>query len=175
MIGLDISHEMLRRMPHVAVRRVQADAVSLPLADGRAALVLSTFGSLSYACEPILALTEASRILAPGGRMVVMVISRWSFRRLLRGRVRKTERYGTGNFTGEAARAERASVTVMSSRNLRTITQELGLELELIQGQSVFRKSRVLGTEKLAWRMSVWLGERAPDLGHCLILMAKKP
>jgi SAM-dependent methyltransferase len=72
--GLDASAAMVaharRRVPGAQV--VQGDIEELPFADGRFDVVTG-FNSFQYATSPGHALREAARVLAPGGRILVLV------------------------------------------------------------------------------------------------------
>jgi SAM-dependent methyltransferase len=73
-VGLDISHGMLRRAPHVpGLRLLQADAASLPMADHCADVVFSSFGGYPFLADLDAALVELARVLRPGGRAVIAV------------------------------------------------------------------------------------------------------
>ncbi|MDJ0392666.1 methyltransferase domain-containing protein [Rhodococcus sp. G-MC3] len=74
-VGVDASHEMLRRAvadnsgPSVAYLR--GDAECLPFADGIADAV-SCLAALYLINEPFLAISEIARVLKPGGRIVIL-------------------------------------------------------------------------------------------------------
>lgn len=122
-VAADLSPAMLRRARKRAQSRgltnvefVQADATDLPLPSASADLFVSFWGLHCYA-KPQRALAEASRILAPGGRLVAATF--------LRGndslRQRLLIRPGLGDF-GRVATAEEleaglqaAGLTISSS------------------------------------------------------------
>lgn len=60
---------------------VQADAESLPFADGSFDLTCSAFGGLPFVADARAVLTEVRRVLRPGGRLVFSVSHpiRWAF------------------------------------------------------------------------------------------------
>jgi ubiquinone/menaquinone biosynthesis C-methylase UbiE len=75
-VGADLSPAMLRRARGRARTRglanveiVEAEATEIPLSSGAAHLFLSFWGLHCFA-DPAAALAEASRVLAPGGRLV---------------------------------------------------------------------------------------------------------
>ncbi len=80
-VGADISEPMLRVARSKAVRLglklplVQADAGVLPFGPGAFGLVTLILG-LEFMAEPGRALSEAYRVLRPGGRLVVAILSR---------------------------------------------------------------------------------------------------
>jgi ubiquinone/menaquinone biosynthesis C-methylase UbiE len=80
-VGLDISEPMLRaarsKAAHLGLKLslVQADAGVLPFRPGAFGLVTLILG-LEFMAEPGRALSEAYRVLRPGGRLVVAILSR---------------------------------------------------------------------------------------------------
>ncbi|WP_083773838.1 class I SAM-dependent methyltransferase [Tsukamurella paurometabola] len=84
-VGIDISAAMLRRgLPHVRGGNpllVQAGAERLPVADGAVDLVVSAFGGIPFVADSAGVMTEAARVLRPGGRFVFSVNHpmRWIF------------------------------------------------------------------------------------------------
>jgi ubiquinone/menaquinone biosynthesis C-methylase UbiE len=80
-VGADMSEPMLRVARSRAARRglelplVQADAGVLPFRPGAFGLVTLILG-LEFMAEPGRALSEAHRVLRPGGRLVVAILSR---------------------------------------------------------------------------------------------------
>ncbi len=79
-VAVDLSHHQLvtalgcQRDGGPAFPLVEADAGSVPLADGCADLVVSEYGAAPWA-EPDRWLAEAARILRPGGRLVFLTNS----------------------------------------------------------------------------------------------------
>jgi SAM-dependent methyltransferase len=79
LVGLDRSRGMLqvarRRLPDIPL--VQADWAHLPLADGHADFLRSTF-SYHFVADKLAMLREAHRALRPGGRLVITDIDPWA-------------------------------------------------------------------------------------------------
>jgi SAM-dependent methyltransferase len=69
--GLDFSAAMiaLARAAHPEIRFHEGDAEALPFADGSFDAVVANFG-IHHMPDPVCALSEARRVLRPGGRMV---------------------------------------------------------------------------------------------------------
>jgi SAM-dependent methyltransferase len=68
--GLDFSAAMiaLARAAHPGIRFEEGDAEALPFADGSFDIVVANFG-IHHVPDPVRALSEARRVLQPGGRM----------------------------------------------------------------------------------------------------------
>lgn len=87
--GLDNSGEMLSSARTKAAKTgyninfIQADALRLPFPDKYFDLVLSV-NMLCFLKEPEKALTEMSRVLRPGGRLIIGLLNKWSPWALLR-------------------------------------------------------------------------------------------
>lgn len=77
-VGFDLSMGMLRRGAGILV---QADALSMPFADGAFDIVFSAFGAIPFVESSLTVLKEASRVLTPGGRFVMSINHpmRWIF------------------------------------------------------------------------------------------------
>jgi SAM-dependent methyltransferase len=71
-VGIDLSAGMLASMAAAATGRVVADAQALPVADRSVDAVLAMH-MLYHVPEPVRAIREARRVLAPGGRLVAAV------------------------------------------------------------------------------------------------------
>ncbi len=69
-VGLDFAAAMLdiARAAHPAIRFVEGDAEALPFADASFDAAVSNFG-VHHFPDPVRALTEARRVLRPGGRI----------------------------------------------------------------------------------------------------------
>jgi demethylmenaquinone methyltransferase/2-methoxy-6-polyprenyl-1,4-benzoquinol methylase len=88
-VAADFSTGMLRNGAHRDVPKVAADAFHLPFASGAFDAVTVSFG-LRNMNSPELALREMSRVVRPGGRLVICEVSqppwrpiRWLYRNLL--------------------------------------------------------------------------------------------
>jgi len=82
-VAVDLSGEQLATARRLQRRHgpqfglVQGDAQRVPLADGCADLVVSEHGAAAW-CDPELWLSEAARLLRPGGRLVFLTNSNLS-------------------------------------------------------------------------------------------------
>jgi ArsR family transcriptional regulator len=85
--------ERLRRLPNVEVR--EGDMHALPFKDGSFDLVV-LMHALTYASKPAQAVTEAARVLRPGGRLLLCSLARTNTRRggSLRPRQPRLQRQG---------------------------------------------------------------------------------
>ena len=149
--GVDIAGALLAlarsRVPAAALAR--ADVTALPYGDASFDVVSSCGGTLSFVDEPDRALAEFSRVLRPGGRLLLECEHKWSFDvawaaiSALAGDVLG---YGTSAATlwRELRRPLRASIvlpypgygrlTMFSRRDLRARLARVGLRVQRIWG-----------------------------------------
>lgn len=86
-VGCDLAFRQLQHSRRIdegtgpALATAQADAQRLPFADASFDVVFSSFGAFPFVPSAEDALTEAARVLRPGGRLVFSVTHpvRWSF------------------------------------------------------------------------------------------------
>jgi len=96
-VGIDLSPQMGRlAYRRCGPRLARASALHLPFADGAFVGAVSTFPA-GFLFAPQ-ALAEAHRVLAPGGRFVVVPLARFTGRGLLAGALRLAYRF-TGQVT----------------------------------------------------------------------------
>ena len=73
-VGVDLSHDMLRQAAERAPERVRANVYALPFADGAFDLVTSSI-SYHFYLEPARALAQVRRVLRPGGRFLLATLA----------------------------------------------------------------------------------------------------
>ncbi len=85
-VGLDLAHRQLQHAHRIDADRgtsvplVCATATSLPFADASFDIAFSAFGALQFVADATAAVSEAARVLRPGGRFAFSVThpSRWA-------------------------------------------------------------------------------------------------
>jgi ubiquinone/menaquinone biosynthesis C-methylase UbiE len=169
-VGVDTSSSMLRVGNGNGVKAlVRADMQVLPFANGSVDCTVSLFSAMSYLADPSMAIAESARVLRDGGTFLMMFISRWSLRRLVRFRFHSTETYGTRALAMEGV--ESAPVKVHSLSQLNRAMKSVGMSVEHVFGQTVFKSgSRWPG----AWSISELVGGKVPSLGHAICLVGRK-
>ena len=166
-IGLDVSVAMLQR-GHDEVIPVCGDITRLPFARNSAALALATFGSGSFASDLTIFFEEAFRVIEPGGWLMASFLSRVALRRVVRGRVRRQEDYTTRGSVGRGSVPCRTA----TSTELTRLATGVGFSVRHIAGLSVL--GGICETPRL-WAADQQVARRAPDLGHLLHVIARKP
>ncbi|MEP6813962.1 MAG: class I SAM-dependent methyltransferase, partial [Marmoricola sp.] len=86
-VGLDLSHRQLQHSRRIddqtgmRVPVVLGTAITLPLADDSVDVVFSAFGALQFVSDEHAVVSEAARVLRPGGRFAFSIThpTRWMF------------------------------------------------------------------------------------------------
>jgi ubiquinone/menaquinone biosynthesis C-methylase UbiE len=137
-----------------------ADADALPFADGSFDMVLAVT-VLCFLADATTAVREMARVLAPGGRLVIGELGRWSAWAALR-----RLRGWAGSRLWRAARFHTAG-------QLRRLVGQAGLRVERMQGAVFYPPQAMLA--RLMAPADSWLG-RATTCGAAFIaLVAEKP
>ena len=161
-VGVDASLPMIeaaRARAHEAELDVEfrlADAAALPFEDGRFDGVLAVT-VLCFVPDAAAALREMARVLAPGGRLVLGELGRWSVWAALR-RLRAWR--GSPLWRGARFR---------TARELRALVRGAGLAVEQVRG-AVFYPP-LAGAARLLAPVDPWLGA-ATTLGAAFIAVA---
>ena len=178
-VGIDASDDMLRLGPYISwdvlrsVRLVRSVAEVLPFRDASFDLVICQ-GSLDHFAQPRLFMSEATRVLSPGGRLVIALANYDSLSCRL-GRVVHAagERLGTPR-PGDLAYWE-TPVDHTFKGTYRLLVRLGGKDLELRQafGISLFQftmawrlllKALPAPVARALWRTMDAVGRRLPDL-----------
>ena len=188
-VGVDASEEMLRLGHYISwdvlrsVRLVRSVAEVLPFQDSSFDLVFCQ-GSLDHFAQPHLFMSEAARVLAPGGRLVVALANYDSLSCRLGQLVHAVGvRLGTPRSTDLAYWQTPIDHTFKGTFRLLARLGTEGLELEHAFGVSLlqFNMAWRLGLKALPapvaralWRTMDAVGRRLPDLADTGIAVWKK-
>jgi ubiquinone/menaquinone biosynthesis C-methylase UbiE len=163
--GIDISEAML----HISRERLPAaEFVGGSMSnlggfpDDRFDCVTAFFATASYAEVLEALLGSVARVLRPGGVAYLSFLGRWSFRRLVRGRVRSLERYHTRHERGAPPPLVRSYTPQALAQ---AVKRQGNLNLITIEGQGFL--SGVAESPAL-WSISEAVDRRAPSLSHLL-------
>jgi SAM-dependent methyltransferase len=188
-VGVDASEEMLRLGHYISwdvlrsVRLVRSVAEILPFRDASFDLVICQ-GSLDHFAQPRLFMSEAARVLAPGGRLVVALANYDSLSCHL-GRLvhAAAERLGTPRPSDLAYWETPVDHTFKGTFRLLARLGTADLELEEAFGISLlqFNMAWRLGLKALPepvaralWRTMDAIGQRLPDLADTGIAVWRK-
>jgi SAM-dependent methyltransferase len=188
-VGVDASEEMLRLGHYISrdvlrsVRLVRSVAEVLPFRDASFDLVICQ-GSLDHFAQPRLFMSEAARLLAPGGRLVIALANYDSLScRLGRFAHALGERLGTPRPSDLAYWETPVDHTFRGSFRLLVRLGAEGLELERAFGISLlqFNMAWRLGLKALPapvaralWRTMDAVGQRLPVLSDTGVAVWRK-
>lgn len=188
-VGVDASDDMLRLGQYISwdvlrsVALARSVAEVLPFRDGSFDLVICQ-GSLDHFAQPRLFVSEAARVLVPGGRLVVALANYDSLSCRL-GRLAHAlgERLGTPRPTDLAYWQTPADHTFKGTYQLLARLGTKDLELEQAFGVSLFQFTMAwrLGLKALPapvaralWQTMDAVGRRLPDLADTGIAIWRK-
>ena len=130
-------------------------------------IVLSLFGSLSFAENPSRVIEQAKSKLRESGKILFSVYSRWSLRRLLTKKSGAVEQFKTRH---SKLRTLSAPAHVFSKREIGNIILGAGFSTCDITGMSFF--GGLIENPKL-WSLDRFLSRSLPNWGHILHVAAE--
>ena len=166
-VGCDVDRRMVARAAaealrlHAPLHYVQAGAEHLPFADGSFDLV-TVVTVLAFLPEPAAALRELARVLAPGGRLVIGDLGKWSLwavSRRLRGWLGSAPIWRDARFR--------------SAPEMQALARAAGLRVDEVRGAIYYPRS--MPAARLMAPLDPWLGERSTFGAAFLALRADKP
>jgi SAM-dependent methyltransferase len=189
MVGVDASEDMLRLGHYISwdvlrfVRLVRSVAETLPFQDASFDLVICQ-GSLDHFAQPRLFMSEAARVLAPGGRLVIALANYDSLSCRLGRLVHAVgERLGTPRPSDLAYWETPVDHTFKGTYRLlaRLGTKDLELErafgISLLQFNMAWRlglKALPATVARALWRTMDTLARRLPELADTGIAVWRK-
>lgn len=156
-VGLDVSYRLVRKA-QIKLRGARgsvlvADATLLPFADATFDAVLSYGEPLSHIADHEAVLLELSRVLRPGGRVVLSVDNEWNARTLLSPRrfLEAARTRGGGmrdwEFYDDEGRSVRLTLKTFTHPELSGLLERSGFRVEDVVGIHVFTLLVPLATD----------------------------
>lgn len=173
-VGLDVSKKALNILREVYGNQfvVIGDmAKSLPFSSESFDLVISLFSSVSFSFSWQKTVEEVFRVLRPGGQAYLSTLNRWSFRRILRGKLRSRELYRT---RGSAARVHGARAPAWAISSVNFEKHLLGTGFIQVRQSGIGMFGGVLEWSPI-WEIDVCVTRRFPRCAHISDWSVVKP
>lgn len=185
-VGVDISAKMLANFHSedtiaVSVELIQADIADYAWTEPTAPdLIASVYCPLSFSADRWTVIRRLAAQQRPGSKLFIMLLNRYSLRRLLRLQIGPRGRYGprvrfdpegVGGTTSQGHARHAVDVYYDRPAQLSDNLTEIGYRAVFVGGDGPL--SGVLENEKL-WRLNEWLGTRTPILSYSVLLVAEK-
>lgn len=176
-VGVDISPQMLKNFHpagRACVERVEADVADYEWhRDEPPDLIASIYCPLSFSTERWTVIHRLANEQKTGGTLFLMLLNRYSLRRLLGLQLSSRGRYAPRERAEDHKSGSATDVEVFYDRpaEVRAAVTEAGYQVTYLGGDGPL--SGVLENPSL-WRASAWLGRRSPMLSYSMILIAEK-
>jgi SAM-dependent methyltransferase len=176
-VGIDISPQMLEHFHptgRACVERVTADIAGYHWhRNDPPDLIASIYCPLSFSAERWAVIHRLASEQKTGGALFLMLLNRYSLRRLLRLQLRSRGRYAPRERPENQKSGSVSDVEVFYDRpaEVRAAVAKAGYQVIYFGGDGPL--SGVLEKTSL-WPVNEWLGTRSPMLSYSMILIAKK-
>jgi SAM-dependent methyltransferase len=176
-VGVDIAPQMLKHFHPPGRKRVElveADIAEYQWDRGEPPdLIASIYCPLSFSAPRWATIDRLARTQSPGGTLFLMLLNRYSLRRLLHLQFGSRGRYAPRERQDRLESATASEVEVFYDRpaEVRAAVTGAGYRVVYLGGDGPL--SGVLEKVPL-WRASAWLGTRSPLLSYSMILIAEK-
>ncbi len=172
-VGIDLSNEMIQELKinHSSVTAVEGSMSNLSFfLSNSFDNVISLFTSFSYTDDLKKTVSEIHRVLKPGGKILVSVISKYSLRRLINFKFGNMEEYKTrGTISKEFSEA-----WVFNRSDLKDLFSESNFKDIKVEGYNPFAGIAFLTNRPKSWKFNLWLSKSLPFLSHELLITATK-
>jgi SAM-dependent methyltransferase len=176
-VGVDIAPQMLKHFHptgKAGVELVEADMADYQWDRSEPPdLIASIYCPLSFSAQRWRTVRRIACGQKAGGTLFLMLLNRYSLRRLLRLQFSSRGRYAPRELTDRLESGSPSDVEVFYDRpaEVHAAVTEAGYRVVYLGGDGPL--SGVL--EKISlWRASAWLGTRSPLLSYSMILIAEK-
>jgi SAM-dependent methyltransferase len=176
-VGVDISSQMLEHFhptDRPCVEKVEADIADYDWKrQGPPDLIASIYCPLSFSPRRWTSLRRLAATQEPGGFLFLMLLNRYSLRRLLRFQLSSRGNYAPRERPESHEYRPRSDAEVFYDRpaEVRAAVTQAGYRVVHLGGDGPL--SGVLEKTSL-WPFSAWLGTRSPLLSYSMILIAEK-
>jgi SAM-dependent methyltransferase len=176
-VGVDISRQMLDHFDppdEAGVKLVEADIADYEWhRDEPPDLIASIYCPLSFSTERWTVIHRLANEQKAGGKLFLMLLNRYSLRRLLRLQLSSRGRYAPRERSEDEKSGSATDVEVFYDRpaEVHAAVTEAGYQVTYLGGDGPL--SGVLEKPSL-WRASAWLGTRSPMLSYSMIIIAEK-
>ena len=176
-VGVDIAPQMLKHFhppDRTCVELVEADIADYQWDHSEPPdLIASIYCPLSFSARRWTTIHRLARWQNPGGTLFLMLLNRYSLRRLLHLQLSSRGRYAPRERQDRLESASAGDVEVFYDRpaEVRAAVTEAGYRVEYLGGDGPL--SGVLEKVPL-WGANEWLGTRNPLLSYSMILIARK-
>ena len=131
--------------------------------------VLSIFTAFSYTDNKEQTISEISRVLKDGGTILISVISRFSFRRILKFEFSKKEQYKTRGIETEGF----SYSWVFSKNDVKKLFENEFENIEIV-GYNLFGGIPFFSKYPELWNLNLIISKILPNFSHELIITATK-
>ena len=167
--GIDISDRMLKsaHFEHQKIKLIQSSMSDLSMIESNTIdVVISIFTAFSFTDDVHLTLSEIIRVLKPGGKFFISVLSKFSLRRICRLKNGKLEKYRT-----RGSKIEQFSYGwVFSVKELQKVFRSNQFNISEITGYNIFAGFSYLEKKEKFWKANIFFSNVFTNLSHEIII-----
>jgi SAM-dependent methyltransferase len=171
--GIDISPKMIASFN---AGDMLADSIKLQVADfaryawqedSRPTLIISTYGSINFSRGRWSALARLSALQRRGDTIFLMVLNRYSLRRVVHLSLRPTDAYRTRS----SHSSKQVAVFYDTLRTVKANLTAMGYKILLTHGDGPLSG---LYEQQALWPPNDWIGQRSTLLSHTITIAGRK-
>jgi ubiquinone/menaquinone biosynthesis C-methylase UbiE len=163
--GVDISRYMLDSInfKNPNLRLIQSSMSNLSMIKTNTIdVVISIFTAFSFTDDIEKTMSEIKRVLKPGGKIFISVLSKFSLRRIFNLRWGNQEKYRTRGSQNKNF----SYAWVFSKFSLKKLFQKNNFKISKISGYNILAGFKFLEKREKLWNTNVMLSNLIPNLSH---------